>query len=64
MVKKMDDIKQVLLNNFLKISSISRKSDHEKKIAAFFVDVAKEKNLYYFKDVVITVDDKFDEEIL
>ena len=39
-----------LINNFLKISSIPRMSGNEKQIADFFVGVAKKNNLYYFKD--------------
>ncbi len=41
---------ETLINNFLRISKIPRESGHEEKIANFFVDVAKENNLYYFKD--------------
>lgn len=43
-------MKETLINNFLRISKIPRKSGHEEKIADFFVNVAKENNLYYFKD--------------
>lgn len=43
-------MKETLTNNFLRISKIPRKSGHEGKIAEFFVNVAKENNLYYFKD--------------
>ncbi len=43
-------MKELLINNFLRISSIPRESGHEEKIANFFVDIAKENNLYYFKD--------------
>ena len=45
-----NDIKNILLNNFLRIASIPRESGHEEKIADFFCDVAKKNNLYYFKD--------------
>ena len=43
-------MEKVLLNNFLRISSIPRESGHEEKIADFFVEIAKQNNLYYFKD--------------
>lgn len=43
-------MRETLLNNFLRISKIPRESGHESKIADFFVNVAKENNLYYFKD--------------
>ena len=43
-------MKETLINNFLRISRIPRESGHEEKIADFFVNVAKENNLYYFKD--------------
>lgn len=43
-------MKQTLINNFLRICEIPRESGHEEKIADFFVNVAKENNLYYFKD--------------
>lgn len=43
-------MKEKLLSNFLRISSIPRESGHEDKIADFFVEVAKKNNLFYFKD--------------
>lgn len=43
-------MRETLINNFLRISRIPRESGHEEKIADFFVNVAKENNLYYFKD--------------
>lgn len=43
-------MKETLLNNFLRISRIPRESGNEKKIANFFVNVAKENDLYYFRD--------------
>ena len=43
-------MRETLINNFLRISKIPRESGHEEKIANFFVNVAKESNLYYFKD--------------
>lgn len=43
-------IRNRLLTNFLRISNIPRKSGNEEKIADFFVNVAKENNLYYYKD--------------
>ena len=43
-------MRDTLLNNFLRISEIPRKSGHEEKIADFFCNVAKCNNLYYFKD--------------
>ena len=42
--------RKTIINNFLRISKIPRKSGHEEKIADFFVNIAKENNLYYFKD--------------
>lgn len=42
--------KEKLITNFLRISKIPRESGHEGKLADFFVNVAKENNLYYFKD--------------
>lgn len=42
--------RETLLNNFLKISSIPRGSENEEKIADFFVNVAKENDLYFYKD--------------
>lgn len=43
-------MRDVLINNFLRISKIPRMSGNEKKISDFFVDVAKNNNLYYFQD--------------
>ncbi len=43
-------MKETLINNFLRISKIPRESGHEEKIADFFVNIAKENNLFYFKD--------------
>lgn len=43
-------MRETLINNFLRISKIPRESGHEEKIANLFVNVAKENNLYYFKD--------------
>lgn len=43
-------MRKTLINNFLRIAKIPRESGHEEKIANFFVNVAKENNLYYFKD--------------
>ncbi len=43
-------MRETLISNFLRISKIPRESGHEEKIADFFVNVAKENNLYYFKD--------------
>ena len=43
-------MRETLINNFLRISEIPRKSGCEEKIADFFVSVAKNNNLYYFKD--------------
>lgn len=45
-----NEIKEKLINNFLKISKIPRSSGCEYKIANFFVDIAKKNHLYYFKD--------------
>ncbi len=43
-------MRETLINNFLRISKIPRESGKEDKIANFFIDVAKENNLLYFKD--------------
>lgn len=43
-------MRNTLINNFLRISKVPRESGNEEKIADFFVNVAKENNLYYFKD--------------
>lgn len=43
-------MKNLLINNFYRISSIPRQSGNEEKIANFFVDIAKKNNLYYYKD--------------
>ncbi len=42
--------RELLINNFRRISAIPRQSGNEEKIADFFVDVAKRNNLYYYKD--------------
>lgn len=44
------EYKEKLITNFLRISKIPRESGQEEKIADFFVNVARENNLYYFKD--------------
>lgn len=44
------NIKETLINNFLRISKIPRESGHEEKIAEFFVNVAQKNNLHFFKD--------------
>ena len=43
-------MKEVLINNFLRISKIPRISGNEKQISNFFVDVAKNNNLDYYQD--------------
>lgn len=43
-------LRDILINNFLRISKIPRMSGNEKKISDFFVDVAKNNNLYYYQD--------------
>lgn len=43
-------MRETLINNFLIISKIPRESGNEDRIADFFVNVAKENNLYYLKD--------------
>lgn len=43
-------MKDLLINNFCRVSAIPRQSGNEEKIANFFVDVAKRNNLYYYKD--------------
>ncbi len=43
-------MKETLIKNFLRISKIPRESGNEEKIADFFVNVAKENQLTYFKD--------------
>lgn len=40
----------LLLKNFIRVSSIPRESGNESKIADFFVDIAKENDFYYYKD--------------
>ena len=43
-------MRDVLIHNFLRVSEIPRSSGNEEKIADFFVQVAKDNNLYYFRD--------------
>lgn len=43
-------MRENLINNFLRICNIPRESGNEEKIADFFVNLAKQNNLYYFKD--------------
>lgn len=43
-------MREKLIENFLRISKIPRKSGSEKQISDFFVDVAKSNNLYYYQD--------------
>ncbi len=43
-------VKDVLINNFLRISKIPRMSGNEKQISDFFVEVAKNNNLDYYQD--------------
>lgn len=43
-------LRETLIDNFLQISSIPRGSGHEKRIADFFVTVARRNGLYCFKD--------------
>lgn len=43
-------MKEILLKNFLKISSIPRKSGQEEKIADFFCNIAIKNNLNFYKD--------------
>ena len=43
-------MKDLLINNFCRVSAIPRQSGNEEKIANFFVDVANKNNLYYYKD--------------
>ena len=43
-------MKEVLINNFLRISKIPRMSGDEKQISDFFVEVAKNNNLVYYQD--------------
>ena len=43
-------MKETLIKNFLRISSIPRMSGHEKQMSDFFVQVAKDNNLDYFQD--------------
>ena len=49
-MQDLDNIKKKLINNFLRIAKIPRESVHEEKIAEFFINIAKEKKIYYFKD--------------
>ena len=39
-----------LINNFLRISSVPRSSGNEKQISDFFVEIAKNNNLDYYQD--------------
>ena len=43
-------MKDILINNFLRISKIPRMSGNEKQISDFFVEVAKNNNLEYYQD--------------
>ena len=43
-------MRDVLIRNFLRVSEIPRSSGNEGKIADFFVQVAEDNNLYYFRD--------------
>ena len=43
-------MKDVLINNFLRISKVPRMSGKEKQISDFFVEVAKNNNLEYYQD--------------
>lgn len=43
-------MKDLLLKNFIRISEVPRESGNEAQIADFFVNIAKENNLYYYKD--------------
>ena len=43
-------MKEILLNNFLRISKIPRMSGKERQISDFFIDVAKNNNLEYYQD--------------
>lgn len=43
-------MKDILINNFLRISKIPRMSGNEKQISDFFVEVAKNSNLDYYQD--------------
>ena len=43
-------MKEVLINNFLRISKFPRMSGNEKQISDFFVEIAKKNNLYYYQD--------------
>ena len=43
-------MRDVLINNFLRISKIPRMSGNEKQISDFFVEVAKNNNLEYYQD--------------
>ena len=43
-------MKDILINNFLRISKIPRMSGNEKQISDFFVELAKNNNLDYYQD--------------
>lgn len=43
-------MKDVLIENFIRISRIPRMSGDEKQISDFFVNIAKNNKLYYFQD--------------
>lgn len=43
-------MRDLLINNFYRISAIPRKSGKEEKIANFFIDIANKNGLYSYKD--------------
>ena len=43
-------MKEKLIENFLRISSIPRMTGNEKQISDFFVEIAKKNNLEYYQD--------------
>ncbi len=46
----INNIKETLVNNFLRISKIPRQSGNEEGIANFFINIACDNNLYCYKD--------------
>ncbi len=46
----MLNTRKTLIDNFLRIAKVPRESGNEEQIANFFVNIAKENNLYVYKD--------------
>lgn len=46
----MKSLNNIVIDNFIRISKIYRESNHEQEIASFFERIAKENNLYCYRD--------------